>query len=82
MINDTISFVKSFQITAHICATLVSPVSGSVSVPHSVSITFKSVEAQFFVKTHTWAGELASLFCSVTNTLQFHLNHMSLKKNK
>lgn len=77
MTNVRISFDKSFQITAYICATLVSPIPVSVSVPDSVSVTFKSVEAPFFVKTYTWAGDLAVLFCCVTITLQFHLNHMS-----
>jgi hypothetical protein len=49
MTNGRISFDKSFQITAHICATLVSPISVSVSVHDSVSVTFQSVEAPFFV---------------------------------
>jgi len=77
MTNDRISFDKSFKITAHICATLVSPISVSVSVPDSISVTFKSGESPFFVISHTWAGDLTALFCSVTITLQFHLNHMS-----
>jgi hypothetical protein len=80
MTYDKISFDKSFQITSHICATLVSPISVSVSVPDSVSVTFKSVESPFFVITHTWTGDLAALFCSVTIILQFHLNRMSLRK--
>ena len=49
MKNDRISFDKSFQITAHICAPLVSTSSVSVSVSNYVSVTFKSVEALFFL---------------------------------